>query len=335
MKNGRGADSARSRDPIRPTAGKYGAATMNFRSVEALNLAVISRLHTLGELDCVVAVPRSGLVPATLVALYRNVELFPSPETFETDVAIHGSTRLPRVSRIDGGRRRVLVVDDSCNTGGSMSAAVESVRRADPAAAVESFVVYATSYSTRHVDRWCEVVDQPRVFEWNLLHHPQAGNFGFDLDGIFCPDPPASIDPDGEEMAEFYRTAPVRIAPTYPVGAIITSRTYEHEGVTRDWLADHSIGYGEITFFPGSSQVRRALGLHAAHKARVYAASDLELFVESEPSQAYEIQRITGRPVLCWSERRSLHVESTSGPASLPRRVMRAARRRIGSPMHR
>ncbi len=299
---------------------------MNFRSVEALNLALIAQLHTLGDVDCVVAVPRSGLVPATLVSLYRNVELFTAPEMFERGESVHGVTRSPRAS---GGekRRRVLVVDDSCNTGDSITEAVARVRRADPSARVESFVVYATAHSTSAVDRWCEIVDQPRVFEWNLLHHPLANSFGFDLDGIFCPDPVVGPDGDGAEMAAFYRDAPVRIAPTYPVGAIITSRTHDHEDVTRQWLADHSVGYDEIHFFPGSADARRALGLHAAYKARVYAASDLALFVESDPSQAYEIQRITGRPVVCWSERRSLHSETPSGTRSLRRRVIGAARR--------
>ncbi len=280
-----------------------------------MNRSLIGGLDVIGHIDCVVAIPRSGLVPATLVSLYRNVELFTSPAMFAAGRAVHGTTRRPRRDRSGGAGRRVLVVDDSCNTGSSLRDAVAAVRCGDPTADVTTMVVYATSRSADLVDHWCEIVDQPRVFEWNLLHHPKSRSIGFDLDGIFCPDPPDRASTDDATLEEYYRTAPMRVAPTYRLGAVISSRSTRFEGVTRDWLEEHDVEYDDLILFPGTGAARRALGLHAAHKARHYTASGLDLFVESDPSQAYEIQRLTGRPVICWSENVLLQSTLTSARA--------------------
>jgi hypothetical protein len=44
---------------------------------------------------------------------------------------------------------------------------------------------------------------------------------------------------------------------------------------------------------------RRKANNHAEHKAKVYGAGPHVIFFESEQYQAKEINRITGKPVLC------------------------------------
>ena len=47
---------------------------MNYRSIKDLNNTILKNLHTIPrDFDLVVGVPRSGMLPANLIALYLNL----------------------------------------------------------------------------------------------------------------------------------------------------------------------------------------------------------------------------------------------------------------------
>ena len=47
---------------------------MNYRSINDLNETILRKLHLISrDIDLVVGVPRSGMLPANLLALYLNL----------------------------------------------------------------------------------------------------------------------------------------------------------------------------------------------------------------------------------------------------------------------
>ena len=70
----------------------------------------------------VVAVPRSGFIPAGIIAEHLNVGITPLDNFLRADdpsdaFGVHGSRPL----RKDASYKKILIVDDTCYAGGSIS----------------------------------------------------------------------------------------------------------------------------------------------------------------------------------------------------------------------
>ena len=74
-----------------------------------------------------------------------------------------------------------------------------------------------------HVDLYREVVEMPRVFEWNLMHGTVLANSCMDIDGVLCLDPTDEENDDGERYLRFLSETPALLLPTAPVGWLVTS----------------------------------------------------------------------------------------------------------------
>ncbi|HEX5369224.1 MAG TPA: phosphoribosyltransferase, partial [Dehalococcoidia bacterium] len=190
---------------------------------------------------------------------------------------------------------------------------------------VTTLAVYVTSSSLQRVDFACEVCEQPRFFEWNLMQHDRLPEFCVDLDGVLCCDPTDTENDDGLAYTDFLRDAEPRFIPTRPVGSIVTCRLEKYRDATEAWLAQHGVSYGELVMMDlPDKQAREASGSHAAFKAAAYSRSDSCLFVESSWTQAQAIARISGKPVI------SLEQQAVAQPnvASQWRRVLQRTRQR-------
>lgn len=270
---------------------------MNWRSVADLHRVIAGNLHSLPrDVDAVVGVPRSGMLPATLVALARELPL--------ADVESAAAGRWwGRKTTPAGPVRRVLLVDDSVRTGKSMARAVAILQAGLPEVQLATLAVFAAPWATG-VDIELERVGVPRVFEWNLWRHTALRRIVTDLDGVLCPDPPAGVDDDGSRYAEWVEQVPPLHLPRLPVKAIITCRLERFRPQTERWLAEHRVRYGRLYMvdLPNGAE-RRRLKVHIPHKVAAYRDSGADLFVESSPKQAAGIAKATGRPVLCWQTR--------------------------------
>lgn len=271
---------------------------MNWRSLADLQAAVSAALPRLPrDVDAVVGIPRSGMLPATQIALALELPL--------ADVRSAGWGRwwrrktTPRVMP-----RRVLLVDDSALRGRTMANAVDALRLRLPGVDVARVAVFVAP-GVAGVDIGLEVVDRPRVFEWNLWRHKHLGRVMTDLDGVLCVDPGEGDNDDGPAYERFLASAAPLCLPRLPVAAVVTSRLERYREQTRRWLDAHGVRYGALHMInlPTGAE-RRRRRVHVPHKAAVYQRSDALLFVESDPRQARAIARETGRPVLCWSTRR-------------------------------
>lgn len=274
---------------------------MNFRSLRDLVEATRRGAEMIPHgFDLVVGVPRSGMIPATILSVMLDLPLADLEGFLAGRLIGQGSTRpLPTVDDVLG-VRSVLVVEDSISSGRSMARARSLLEAARPDVDAAYAAVFAAPEVSQMVDLYFEACPHPRFFEWNLMNSWICGSGAFDLDGVLCRDPTPEENDDGPRYAEFIRSVPVLRRPGQKLGWIVTSRLERYRPETQSWLAAAGIEYEGLAMLDGvSAQERRNLRLHAPFKARVYAGDPtLEVFVESDPRQAREIARLSGKPVL-------------------------------------
>jgi uncharacterized HAD superfamily protein/hypoxanthine phosphoribosyltransferase len=278
---------------------------IGYVSVAQLASVIRDNLHRVPrDVELVVGIPRSGMIPAHLLALYMN-RLVVDLETFlAKGAAGHGRTRAPGSEVPDPlAARHVLLVDDSMSSGRSMQEALERVRAARFPGKVTTLAVIVTPSMTSGVDLYFKELPRPRVFEWNLFHHPEMENSCFDLDGVLCVDPTDHDNDDGPRYLQFLSAARPRFVPTRKIAHIVSARLEKYRAQTEDWLGRHGIAYGKLHLIDlPSAAERQRLGVHATHKAAVYQASVAVLFYESDVQQAKDIARLSGKPVLCTAD---------------------------------
>jgi len=276
---------------------------MNYKSFSDLSSDVGRSLHKLPSgFDLVVGIPRSGMIPAYMIGLHRNLPVCDLQALIENRALASGSTRKMGVEHIKHAQdaRSILVVDDSIATGKSLESARKMIESAGLSEKVQYAVVYATAESAGLVDYHVEIISIPRFFQWNVMHRREVSRFCFDIDGVLCVDPTSAENDDGVAYNGFLAAARPHCLPSYEVGYLVTSRLEKYREQTEAWLAAHGIRYKHLYMLNlESAEERRKAGAHGKFKAEVYRSlDDAILFIESESSQAIEIARESGKPVL-------------------------------------
>ena len=272
---------------------------MNWKSINDLNKDIKRWIPKLpSDLDLIVGIPRSGLLVATLLALYLNLPL--------TDVEGLCEGRIFQAGRrcehnIDLSKKcKVLVVDDSVATGLQIQEVKAKIKRYRLPHQIYYGALYVTSLGTRYVDFWYEIIDLPRIFEWNVMHHDILLKSCVDLDGVLCRDPTEEENDDGPKYIKFIRTVKPLFIPSKTIGYIVTTRLEKYRKETEEWLKRYGIKYNHLFMLNlPDKKTRQSLNIHAKFKASIYKLTDTMLFIESSLSQAIEIVKLSGKPVLC------------------------------------
>ena len=267
---------------------------LNFRSVDDMNQLIKNKLHLIPDVDCVAGVPRSGMLPATLIALYLGKPLV-SVESLQYGDYCTLTNRV----KLNGRVKRVLVVDDSCSSGNAMN----KVRDMLSTVKNQEFVycaVYVTKASKDKVDFYFDIVEQWRMWEWNIMDHLVLESSCVDMDGVLCVDPTDEQNDDGEKYLKFLAEAKPKFIPTHKIKAIVTCRLEKYRAETELWLKEHGIKYDKLYMmdFPDKAS-RLKFGDHAKYKADIYTQSGAVLFIESNSLQASNIYFRTNKPVYC------------------------------------
>jgi uncharacterized HAD superfamily protein/hypoxanthine phosphoribosyltransferase len=282
---------------------------VNFRTLADLNALICKKIEVISQenFDLIVGIPRSGLLAGSIIALHLNLPLIslsdlPSLRDFKFRVSRRSATSVAPKGR----RHKVLVVDDSTNTGDAIERSHKVIGESEISRDIDFkfLAAYGVPDSIKRVDFLLEIVALPRVFEWNFMHHMLAEQFLFDLDGVFCRNGPPEYSNDGGDYVRYIANAPKNILPTSKVGVIVTSRLSKYRSITEGWLARNGVQYRELIMLDlDTPEERRKLALHAQYKADVFNQLGGLLFVESENWQATEIFKMTGRPVFCTDTR--------------------------------
>lgn len=256
------------------------------------------------DVDLIVGVPRSGMIPALMLAELLNKRCADLDGFIEGRVMQCGDRGRLMRKGTDG---KVLVVDDTIYKGAELDKVRE---RLAPLSGQYQFlfaVIYAESAKAKDMvdicfeDTSCPG-DQIFVKEWNALHlyKRHTGMSMWDIDGLLCKDPPN--DKDKAAYEAYLPNALPMVLPTTKVGALVTFRIEPYRAVTEEWLRRYGVEYGRLVMFPAATREQRNRMMSPADfKAKQYAAAPwAKMFFESEAKQAERIFQMTRKPVFCY-----------------------------------
>lgn len=269
---------------------------LEYRSISDMNKLILKNLHRLPHnLDLIVGIPRSGMLPANLVALYLN-KPFTDIDSFIEGKIYSSGERGKDLESLN--IHKVLVMDDSIASGNAMNKALKKLDAIKNQYDLMFGVVFATSESVKKVDFYCETIDSMRVFQWNIFHHFLMTKACVDIDGVLCVDPP--VDDDGPIYRNYILNAPPLYIPTVPIDTLVSCRLEKYRAETEQWLNDNNISYKRLIMLNLPSKAERIKwGQHGEYKGKVAKESDNLIFIESSLTQATTINKISGKPVFC------------------------------------
>jgi hypothetical protein len=207
------------------------------------------------DFDYIYGIPRNGLIPAVM---YSNIAHIP---------LLLDADKIP-----DSGR--VLVIDDSYNTGKSMEPYLKYKN-----ATFGAVYTRSTSPEWLHTGK---VMDGTRLFEWEIFTRKRVS---YDIDGLLCPDVPK-----GADYADYLENAPLLYKPAYPVPCIITARYKRYRATTEAWLARHGIKYEHLIMSSRKDHKERKK-YTAADKAEACKKYGVKTFLESSDRAAIAMSK--------------------------------------------
>lgn len=277
---------------------------MEFRSFHDMTSLIRREVGSLsGQFDLVVALPRSGMFPASLIAMYLNLPLCDFDGLLARRVMSGGArtSALPDIDLQDESLR-VLIVDDSIQSGKQLAKTQKAIAEAEISASICFLAIYASEEGSTLIDRYFEKVGQTRVFEWNVFHHnfylPRAC---VDIDGVLCRDPSPEENDYGPNYDRFLEEVEPLFIPKTEIGWLVTNRLERYRGATEAWLAKHGVTYRELIMCPvNGPEERVGPYTHGNFKGGVYKAQEkAKLFLESSYKQSIDIARFASKPVFC------------------------------------
>ncbi len=271
---------------------------MYYRNIADMNRIIIKRLSILPrDFDLIVGIPRSGMFPANLLALYLNkpytdIDSFRNGHIYKTGA---------RGQFIDiKNFKKILVVDDSIASGSSMLKAKDMIQELGKDFDISFCAIYVIPGKEKLVDYYFEIVPLPRYFQWNIMNHTVLAKSCFDIDGVLCVDPTEDQNDDGPKYIEFILNAPPLYIPGSSIGTLVTSRLEKYRKETEIWLDKNNVKYKKLVMLDlPNKEARQKAKNHALHKSESYKSNEYALFFESSLHQALDINRITKKPVFC------------------------------------
>ena len=259
------------------------------------------------DVDFVIGVPRSGMICGSVVSEFINVPLI-DLNGFVQGVEPSGGMRLSLIKgKSENEKPKVLVMDDTVYAGNAMKKTKDKLIPFNDKYKFIYCSVYVDGPAVDIIDFYLEDkrCNTHNVYEWNIFnHHPHImKKFMFDLDGVFCVDPPDDRI-DYEKYIEYIKNAIPLFIPRVPIGKICTYRISKNMEITQKWLTDQGIQYDQLIMFKAdSTEERNNSGVSPWQmKAKVYSEdNNAELFIESDDYQAQMIHQLTGKDVYCVS----------------------------------
>ncbi len=248
----------------------------------------------------IVAIPRSGYIPASICATSIGVPIY----------NIVDKKLIPAKTRSEfGGKRmeafkydplkKLVFMDDTICTGD----ALEEIKKDFP----EMFTacVFASNQAKEKVDIYAEILPIPHILEWHFFNSLFVGNTLFDLDGIFAPEVPIEVCQEEAAYIDFIENCePIyrRIPSLYRCKAIVTGRLEKYRSITERWLSKHKIPFDDLIMFPTEDEEKRNSN-HivevAKYKSIQYMRLGAGYFMESSIHEANNIYTATNKNVIC------------------------------------
>lgn len=268
------------------------------------------------DIDGVIAIPRSGLIPGIMIAELFNIPITTVDNLIKyeniEDSFLGNGRRLNCKNFINGPKfkRKFLVIDDTYCSGAGMNNAQEKLKNFNYefiycVAYSENITVPENVICLKNISFYYNLSPfkhaKCNLFEWNIFNHGMLHEFLFDIDGVIFMDPP---DERNTEAYVRYIENPIpKIIPQDLSNNPINFATYrlnKYRKITTDSLINLGINVGTLYMFNSETYEERGKLLSPfEYKANIYSSNDdYKLFVESDDWQAKLIHEISGKPVL-------------------------------------
>lgn len=277
---------------------------MKFVNYRQLHGDIVAWMHEIpAEVGLIVGIPRSGMLVASILGLYRNLPVMSFDEYC-------GSLVRPVERRAEGygyqasAGKLVLLIDDSVYSGNSIKDCrhqmLKLMAQLENGQQLVTAAAYVAPDTKKVVQTYARIIDTPRCFEWNVFHKPMIKRACLDIDGVLTIDPTSTQNMDPTQYKRYLRNAKPKFIPSVKIGALVTSRVEADRPATRRWLSKHNIAYEKLYMSSHkTAQARRKVKDHAIQKARAFVHSGCTLFIESSRWQAAAISRMAKTHVIC------------------------------------
>ncbi len=256
---------------------------MQFIDYNQLYRDVIDYATRVPEVDAILGIPRSGMLPAAMLATHLNKPLG-FLNTDGTMQMLKGGARDSRPLNYT----RFLALDDSTDSGHTL----DGLKHLTQGLRITyGAIYYSENTPHRANDIYGRLIKQPRMFAWNFMNHGLLEQACVDIDGVLCRDPSPEECDWGEKYLKFLSEVPVRYAPKYKIRHLVTGRLEKYREETEDWLSRKYIKYDNLTMrFDPSIDIGEM-------KRDFYKDSKCIIFIESSEHQAKQIAKVG--PVIC------------------------------------
>lgn len=271
---------------------------ISYKSYSDLALLVLTspKLST-RNYDLVLGIPKSGLIPALIISSSKNIPMGDTTSILSGMIVENGSTTTSIKRTVDLNESlNVLIVDDSYHSGKSFAEVREKIQMKYPQWNTYCFGVYASSKPKTGVS-CLELLNPPHLFQWNIFKNKILEKSCLDIDGVLCNDSELDEYKDTMGYRDYLATAPRKNIPFGICKAIVSGRRESYLDVTASWLAGNSIEYQYLHHFPDNAKKNQEA--IAQYKARIFAKSDCQLFIESNDLEAKLIHVYSKKPVYC------------------------------------
>lgn len=272
---------------------------MNYTSYNDLSIDIKNNLHLIRdrEFDLIVGIPRSGMIPAYMIALGLNVQCTSLPSFLNNEPLSHGITRKTK-SKVTNpwDAKNVLLVDDSISTGKSLTLIMESLPD-HLKAKVTSSVIYSSKPVREEVNIIFRSKPNPRVFEWNFFHHPFVENACIHMDGIIFVEAPNEVKANEEKYVSYIKNVKANVIPSYKLHTVITDRLEKYRDDTAEWLRRHNINYDHLIMKNVASEEKKQDWM-----AKYYKDSSAQYFIVKDSTRALKIKKESVKFVFCIDE---------------------------------
>ncbi|WP_111414440.1 phosphoribosyltransferase family protein [Billgrantia lactosivorans] len=282
---------------------------MNYRSYGDLAQDIRGAAHKLrGDWDLVVGIPRSGMIPAFMIALMLNLDCVDLAAWVSNAPLKRGVTRNQRHRLTHPHEaQRVLLVDDSILSGRSLRRELEALpeplrRRAT------TLAVYSSRLVRRDVDIVLCYLSHPRVFEWNVYHHPVVARACMSLEGV--------IAPVEDPLLAMGEAVPALLVPSETIRLLVSRRPESSRVSVERWLDAAGVKYASLAMLGDAVVDSHRPPALAQAKAGIYARSDARLYYEADDAQARLIVKQSNKPVFCVGTNEMLRPGFYYDPAS-------------------
>lgn len=201
---------------------------MKYISINILNNVIKNNIDKIpNDVDLIVANPRSGLLPASIISLIKNLPICDIDSFVDNRIFSSGSTKKTNFINDINDARKILIVEDSSYSGNS----IRLIKNKIPESLRNKcilLVLFVNDNTKDLCDIYFNVINESRIFEWNLFHHRYINYAGIDYDLLF-------------------RNNCLKIKPTQRIEAVIINDGINKKEVEEE-LSKYDVGYNRVIY---------------------------------------------------------------------------------------